>query len=221
MAGWLSGRRSLLCDLDGTLIDSLPALRLVHRSFLAARGVEPERGEFERYNGVPLAEVLIGLQTTHGFEGEPADLLAEYEALVDAAYLEVRPTPGAEALLAWAVAHDWRVAVVTSGQRGRAAAWLSRHGLAEHVDALVGAEDTDRGKPDPAPFLAALERLGADPELAWAIEDSDAGVRSALAAGIGRVVLLTDAASGGSSTEPLRCPDLEAVRTTIDVAAGR
>ncbi len=54
---------------------------------------------------------------------------------------------------------------------------------------VVATEDTPRGKPDPAPYLLAAERLGVAPEACVAFEDSRAGVLSAKAAGM-RVVAL-------------------------------
>lgn len=214
MAGWLTGRPSLLCDLDGTLVDSLTALRNVHRTFLRTRGAEPQAGEFERYNGILLRDVLVALKSTYALEGDPSDLLAEYEALVDDAYLDVLPNAGAVPLLEHAFARGWGVAIVTSGRRDRAAAWLTRHGLAPFVHTVVGAEDATRGKPDPAPYASALEAVGADPRSSWAVEDSDAGIISAAAAGVARVVLVGQ--EGQDRPEVTRCRDLIAVRELLE-----
>ncbi|MFJ7493465.1 HAD family hydrolase [Streptomyces sp. NPDC097727] len=47
----------------------------------------------------------------------------------------------------------------------------------------LAAEDTERTKPDPAPYLAAADRLGLDPAACVAVEDTPTGVASARAAG--------------------------------------
>lgn len=214
----MTGRASLLCDLDGTLVDSLPVLRGVYRSFLDGRGVTPTADEFDRHNGVPLRDVVAALKAAHALDGEVADLLAAYEALVDDAYLGVAPAAGAQALLRWAADRGWGVAVVTSGRRDRAAAWLDRHHLRPYVHVLVGAEDVDRGKPDPAPFANALDAVDADPAASWAVEDSAAGVTSALAAGIGRVVLVGD--DGPHVAGVTRCRDLSEVRALLAAEAS-
>lgn len=52
------------------------------------------------------------------------------------------------------------------------------------VDAIVTAEDVKRGKPNPEIFLIAAERLGVAPEHCIVIEDSDAGIVAAKAAGM-------------------------------------
>ena len=78
------------------------------------------------------------------------------------------------------------VAVVSSAFRREIEPILRGAGLDGHVRFVVGAEDVERAKPDPAPYLLALDRLGlADrPGAAVAIEDTEAGVASARAAGL-------------------------------------
>jgi len=63
------------------------------------------------------------------------------------------------------------------------------HGLAERFDAIVGRGDYAAGKPAPDPFLKAAERLGVEPRLCLALEDSHNGVRSACAAGMMTVMV--------------------------------
>lgn len=53
-----------------------------------------------------------------------------------------------------------------------------------HFTALVGMEDTQRGKPDPQVFLVAAEKLGVPPSRCVVLEDAGAGVKAAKAAGM-------------------------------------
>ena len=57
-----------------------------------------------------------------------------------------------------------------------------------HLSEVVTAEDVVDGKPHPAGYRLACERLGVEPATTWAVEDSPAGVRAALDAGVGTVV---------------------------------
>jgi sugar-phosphatase len=63
---------------------------------------------------------------------------------------------------------------------------LAGAGLAEHVTAVVTADDVTRGKPDPEGYGLALESLadGLAARDAVAFEDTEAGVASAIAAGL-------------------------------------
>ncbi|HEV2094092.1 MAG TPA: HAD family hydrolase, partial [Rubrobacter sp.] len=56
--------------------------------------------------------------------------------------------------------------------------------LEDFFDAVVPAEEVRAGKPDPEPYRAALEKLGADPDETLAFEDSVSGIASAVGAGI-------------------------------------
>jgi len=61
---------------------------------------------------------------------------------------------------------------------------LSTHGLAGHVDAVVGRDTVPERKPDPAPLLAALDPLGVPPERAVFVGDSESDELAAERAGL-------------------------------------
>ncbi|PWR25129.1 HAD family hydrolase [Zavarzinia aquatilis] len=174
----------LLLDLDGTLADSLAALRAVYDDFLASFGIAGSDEGFAALNGPPLAEVVARLRVRHGLPGTPAELLALYRRLVDAAHGVAPPAAGAEALLRQARAGGWRIAVVTSSPRAAALGWLARQGLAPLVDAVVGGDEVAAGKPAPLPYRLGLERLGCAAAQSLAVEDSRQGATAATGAGI-------------------------------------
>lgn len=62
-------------------------------------------------------------------------------------------------------------------------------GVGDVVSAHVSTEQVERGKPAPDGYLRCCELLGVDPTQCLAIEDSTAGIRSALAAGMGVVAI--------------------------------
>jgi beta-phosphoglucomutase-like phosphatase (HAD superfamily) len=66
---------------------------------------------------------------------------------------------------------------------------LTTHNLMERSDVIVGHGDYKCGKPAPDPFLEAAERLGVEPPLCLALEDSHNGVRSASSAGMMTVMV--------------------------------
>jgi len=75
-------------------------------------------------------------------------------------------------------------AVATSSSHAAVEHQLGRSGILERFQAIVAAGDYARGKPNPDPFLTAAGRLGVDPALCLALEDSHNGVRAAHAAGM-------------------------------------
>jgi beta-phosphoglucomutase-like phosphatase (HAD superfamily) len=78
---------------------------------------------------------------------------------------------------------------------------LERLGVDGHFDAVVTAEEVDRGKPAPDIFLAAAGRLGLPPEACTVVEDSVPGCEAALAAGM-RVVVCPSVVSAHCQFPP-------------------
>ncbi|MBW2292710.1 MAG: HAD-IA family hydrolase [Deltaproteobacteria bacterium] len=181
--------RGLLIDLDGTLADTLPALRSVYAQFLSDHGGVPSDAEFDRLNGIPMPEIIRFLEAEYRLEGSSAELERDYLARVAIACEKAPPSPGARDLLRTAAESGYRIAVVTSGSREAVQIWLERNRLAEFVHTVVGGQDVREGKPSPAPYRLALERIGARARDSLAVEDSKIGARSAVAAGIATYVL--------------------------------
>lgn len=177
--------RALFVDLDGTLVDSLPALKGAYRDFVEAHGGAPSDEEFNRWNGPALPAIVTGLAESHRLKGVHDDLLADYERRMAAAYeRDARLMPGAVELLQWARRESLHVAVVTACRTDLAGAVLSRLGLAEGVAAVLGGDSVATGKPAPDLYLSALKRIGVSPEYVVAIEDSPSGIRAACAANL-------------------------------------
>ncbi|MDT0186504.1 HAD family phosphatase [Microbacterium sp. ARD31] len=175
---------AFLLDLDGTLVDSEPIHRRGYEAYFAHRGWD-----------VPDLTIFTGRRAEDVFATEPGPWSGLDPATVLAEVLRHVPdeaaeaVPGARDLIQSAAAAGVRLAIVTSA----GPAWVERSlveslGLSlTSVDVVVTARDVVDGKPHPAGFALACERLGVDPALAVAAEDSPAGVRAALGAGVRRV----------------------------------
>jgi mannitol-1-/sugar-/sorbitol-6-phosphatase len=184
MTGATTGVSALLLDLDGTLVDSEPLHRRGYESFFAHKGWDlPDLSVFTGRRAVDVFATESG-----PWDGlDPEAVLAEVlEHVPDEAAVAV---PGARELIEAARASSTPVAIVTSAGPD----WV-RRSLVESltlelgsVDLVVTARDVEDGKPHPAGFALACRRLDADPAAALAAEDSPAGVRAALAAGVRQV----------------------------------
>jgi HAD superfamily hydrolase (TIGR01509 family) len=97
--------------------------------------------------------------------------------------------PGVPELLAFLDQLQLPVAIATSSSRATVERHLTAHGLMDRFDEIVCRGDYENGKPAPDPFLKAAERLGVEPRLCLALEDSHIGVRSASAAGMMTVMV--------------------------------
>ena len=186
------GRRCLCLDFDGTLADSLGLLRDVYGRFLETFARQGTDAEFERLKGPPLGRVVALLQAAHGLPGPLRTLQERYLAMITEGHRTLRPTAGAEQLLRSANAAEWTIVVVTSAPHAITQDWLEKNHFAELVTHVVGGDDVVHGKPHPGPYLRAVELADSSPNGAWAVEDSRAGARSAVAAGLRTFILETD-----------------------------
>ena len=172
---------ALLFDLDGTLIESDPLHAQVYVEMFAARGIDIDHEfYFAEVHGRQNTEVF----QKHLPDEDPHELhLYKEAAFRDLLGASVDPMPGIEGLLDRATELGWQVAVVTNAPRLNADAMLRAIGLEGRFPTVVIGEECERGKPDPAPYLAAMKLLGTLPHTAIAFEDSAAGLRAARASG--------------------------------------
>lgn len=174
---------AVLFDMDGTLVDT------EHLWLQATAEVSAELGHALTEEDLP--EVLgraVDHTAAHLHRTTRTSLTADAlaERLSDAFSSKVAagvvPRPGALALLA--ELGDAAVPTALVSASPRRVVDLVLGSLGDHWFTLtLAAEDTSLTKPDPAPYLAAAERLGLDPAACVAVEDTPTGVASARAAG--------------------------------------
>lgn len=192
-APWLREIRAIIFDMDGLLLDSERVALAVVAESAAEMGL-PWRPE------VGLA--MVGLNSRdsdaivrqHMGEDFPITALraafgARYEAAIDAGRIPAKP--GVGELLDVLDARALPRAVATSTRRSRAIMKLEQVGIAHRMHHLVGGDEVSRGKPNPEIFLTAAQRLRVEPRHCLVLEDSNAGARGGLAAGM-RVVVVPD-----------------------------
>jgi HAD superfamily hydrolase (TIGR01509 family) len=88
-------------------------------------------------------------------------------------------------------------AIVTSSRRAHFDAMHAKTGLRSHFDFILTREDYVLSKPDPEPYRLAMQRSGYRPEECLVVEDSERGVRAAVAAGIRCIVVPNELTRGG------------------------
>ena len=182
---------AVVLDMDGTLLDTEPLAARAWGEAAAAIGVPFDDALALRMIGRTFGDCRALLVAHHG-EDYPTDRLmagwhAAYDAIVERDGLALKP--GVGELFAWLDATGIARAIATSTRRARALAKLEQAALATRVHALVGGDEVARGKPAPDIFLVAAERLGVPASACVVLEDSDAGVLGALAAGMTPIMI--------------------------------
>jgi sugar-phosphatase len=174
--------KAILFDMDGTLVDSTAC-------------VEGLWGTWAAQNGVDLAYLL---SISHGRRTVDTvrEIAPHLDAEAEAKALELLELDARDGIVAVRGAletlqalHPKQWAVVTSAPRALATIRLQTAGLPV-PQLLIGAEDVQRGKPDPEGYLKAAAGLGVAPEDCVVVEDTPAGLNAGRAAGM-RVLAIT------------------------------
>jgi len=175
--------RNYLFDLDGTLIDSVELiLRSYRHTAQIHLGTVPPDEVWLAGIGTPLRRQLEGLSADRDVVDAMMDTYREYNRLHHDDL--IAEFPGMREAIDSLHRRRANLGVVTSKLGKSARRGLAVCGLAEAFSVIVAADDVDRHKPDPAPVLLALERLGADAEETIFIGDSPHDLAAGRAAGV-------------------------------------
>jgi len=174
----------IIFDMDGVLIDSHPVHRLAWRKFLATVGKTVDDEE--------LGFILEGRRREEILRHFLGDLsvskIAEYGEHKDLYFEEnfgdVSLVPGVREFLQSLESAGLKCAIATSASSARTWGTLHRLELEEKFDAVVTGDDVGVGKPDPAVYNLAAQRISLIPENLIVFEDAPCGVQSARFAGM-------------------------------------
>lgn len=174
---------ALIFDLDGTLADTMPAHYVAWRKVLDPMGIPFPEDVFYGFGGVPTVKILEILSRQHGIALDPRRIAEEKEVAFEAGIQAIQPV---HPVLEIARAHRGRkpMAIATGGYRRVVSRTLEVLGITDWFGAVVTVEDVVHGKPHPATFALAAQKLGVDPRRCVAYEDADPGIASATAAGM-------------------------------------
>ena len=173
--------------MDGTLVDSTPVVEKVWGRFAEQHGLDVEE-ILAHSHGVKAIDTIRRHVPDIDVDAAAADLAA-YEIDQNEGISEV---PGAAAFVNSLELAEF--AVVTSAPSQLARVRLEICGIQEPT-VLVGADEVERGKPDPLPYLTAAKALGVEPADCVVFEDAPAGIQSGLNAGM-RVIVVNAIGDG-------------------------
>lgn len=175
---------AVLFDFDGTLCDTERLNLELVREVLEQLGTHVSDEELHALSGGDDRVVVPPLLERHG----SAHTIDDYERLRDFCYrtyaeADLALEPGARELIEGLRARGTAVALVSTTVSRCILTALDRLRALDLFDVIVCGDMVARCKPDPEPYLRALELLGADAAHAVVLEDSSTGVAAAQAAG--------------------------------------
>lgn len=215
-------KKAFIFDLDGVIVDTAKYHYLAWKDLANALGFDFSEEQNEMLKGVSRVrslEILLELGGVSLAQSSKDKYLKEKNEQY-LSYIEKMDKseilPGIEDLLSDLKAKGIPFALGSASKNARLI--LETLGILEDFDAIVDGNDVSRAKPDPEVFLVAAERLGATPAQCIVVEDAQAGVEAANAAGmtsvgIGSEKVLGEAHFVLENTEKL---DKEFIQKLID-----
>ncbi len=179
-------KNTIIFDLDGLLIDSERISCRLYQQMLSQYGCSLSLSEYaEYYSGKTAVEnmnILVNAYRIPLTVQEGLNRMGELELK----YLEegIPLKKGAKELLCYLRENKYKTVLASSSTGDRAIKILDYHHLTEIFDVMVFGAEVKRGKPEPDVFLKACEKIKEPAENCLVLEDSEAGIQAAFAAGI-------------------------------------
>ena len=179
-------KKAVIFDLDGLLIDSEIISYKMYADLLQKHNLRFTLDTYARqYSGKNEVTNMQNLIFTYHLPITLEQGLSYVSALEKEYFAKGVPLkPGARELLHFLKRRDIKILLASSSTRERALSVLAQHGIENCFDAMVFGPEIAHGKPAPDIFIKAREKSGEASGDCLVLEDSEAGIRAAYAAGI-------------------------------------
>ena len=206
--------RAVIFDFNGTLSDDEPILCEIFMHLFAEHGKPMSAQEyFDRLVGLSDPEIVrawlgdddseveaVIEERTRRYRDAVADGSSVHEHVREAVRFAASRVP---------------LAICSGAARAEIEPVVDAAGLAACFETIVSSDDVAHGKPDPEGYAKALAALDVDPADSLVVEDTEAGIASARAAGVGRVVALQ------TTLDPRRLMEADMLIDRLDLAVMR
>jgi beta-phosphoglucomutase len=206
--------RAVIFDFNGTLSDDEPILCEIFMRLFAEHGKPMSAQEyFDRLVGLSDPEIVrawlgdddpdveaVIEERTRRYRDAVADGSSVHEHVREAVRFAASRVP---------------LAICSGAARAEIEPVVEAAGLAACFETIVSSDDIAHGKPDPEGYAKALAALDVDPVDSLVVEDTEAGIASARAAGVGRVVALQ------TTLDPRRLREADLLIDRLDIAVMR
>jgi len=171
---------TVLFDLDGTLVDSLPLIEQTYRKVFRDMNIPWGDNDVLKWLGRPLVDIA------GHFAGEERkdEFVKRYQGYYKVEHDQnIKVFPGAREMLEWLKKIGIKLGIVTSKGKPTTMHAVDLLDINKFIEVIITAHDVKKYKPDPDPVLAALKAIGSSPACALYVGDSPYNIMAGQEAG--------------------------------------
>lgn len=176
--------KAVFFDMDGVLVCSEKTHFQAWKELMTSFEVELPDTQFFFYVGGTDIFLAIELTKIHGLLIDPKELCKRKRDVFLAMIGQGFAVPKGRNEFLEEIHGRFQLAVVSSASRREIDAILTIENISHYFDFIIGNEDTARHKPDPLPYITALQKSALTKKEALVIEDSHPGISAAILAGL-------------------------------------
>ena len=199
---------AIIFDMDGTLVDTEPFNTEIEKRQFKLNNIDISEEEHLKYLGVASDEMWKEIAERHNLRIPVVELIEQNHIESLRYFTEIESIPvmtGLVDLLEKLQVKNYPMAVASSSAPEIIDLILNKTNLKMYFQVIVSAEQAGKSKPEPDVFLLAAEKLGIKPANCMVVEDSENGIKAAIAAG------MTCVAYQGSEADPQKQKEADAV----------
>ena len=184
-------KRYILFDHDGVLVDTEHWYFMSNKQALSELGIELDKEQYLKNmaKGISCWDLVRSMDIDESIITEKrVRRNLYYQNYLKKENIEIS---GVESLLS-KLSKDYKMAIITTSKRNDFELIHKDRNIVQYMDFVLAREDYNNAKPHPEPYLTGLEKFGGLKEETLIIEDSERGLKSAVAAGIDCAVVYNE-----------------------------
>ena len=181
--------KAILFDFDGVLADTMQDNFQAWKKAFENFGINIKKEDYFPLEGMKLINIAQRISTKYNIRSNPNEMvrLKNRYYLQDHSFSFYSEVPE---LIHSLKTKGKLLAIVSASPREKLEKTVPQDFLSK-FDMIVSADDTKRGKPNPDPYLVAMEKLNVGPRESLVVENAPLGIKSAKSAGIYCIALTT------------------------------